>query len=87
MTAEDRLDELAQQVWEVMEAERAGKPKLSIPARGLRILVETVKAAEEFKPSQHAKRVVYKKHGILGTGLDRLLTSVFYDTMKRMGLL
>ncbi|WP_338250261.1 RsmB/NOP family class I SAM-dependent RNA methyltransferase [Pyrodictium abyssi] len=81
------LEGLARRVWEAIEAERASKPKLSVPARGLRILVETVKAAEEFKPSQHAKRVVFRRHGILGTGLDRLLTSVFYDTMKRMGLL
>ncbi|KSW12637.1 Fmu (Sun) domain-containing protein [Pyrodictium occultum] len=70
-----------------MEAERRGKPKLAVPAKGLRILVETVKAAEEFKPSQHAKRIVFRRHGILGTGLDRLLTSLFYDTMKRIGLL
>ncbi|ABM80373.1 RsmB/NOP family class I SAM-dependent RNA methyltransferase [Hyperthermus butylicus] len=80
-------EELAKMVWEHIEAERSNKPKLSVPAKGLRILVEAVKLAEEFKPSQHAKRVVFHKHGVLGTGLDRLLTSIFYDTMKRMGLL
>ena len=78
---------LAQSVWRFIEEERSKKPKLSVPARGLRILVEAVKLAEEFKPSQHAKRVVFRRHGVLGTGLDRLLTSVFYDVLKKQGLL
>ncbi|WP_397470776.1 RsmB/NOP family class I SAM-dependent RNA methyltransferase [Pyrofollis japonicus] len=74
-------------VWRVIEAERSSRPKLVVPAKGLKILVEAVKLAEEFKPSQHAKRVVFSRHGVLGTGLDRLLTSVFYDVLKKQGLL
>jgi 16S rRNA (cytosine967-C5)-methyltransferase len=81
------LEELEREVWELIERERESKPKLSVPAMGLRVLVEAVKLAEEFKPSQHAKRVVFSRHKIIGTGLDRLLTSIFYDVMKRMGLL
>ncbi|NOZ88630.1 MAG: RsmB/NOP family class I SAM-dependent RNA methyltransferase [Crenarchaeota archaeon] len=70
-----------------MERERSSRPPLAVPPRGLAILVEAVKAAEEFKPSQHAKREVFRRHGILGTGLDRLLTAVFYDVMKRLGVI
>ncbi len=71
----------------VIEEERSRKPRLSIDSRTLRILVEVVKAAEEFKPSQHAKRVVLARHRVIGTSLDRLVTAVFYDVMKRLGLL
>jgi len=53
----------------------------------LAILVEAVKLAEEVKPSQHAKREVFKKHGILGTDRDRMLTALFYSIMKRQGIL
>ena len=83
----EAVEALAKSVWEYIEEERARRPKLSVPAHGLRILVEALKLAEEFKPSQHAKRVVFSKHGVLGTGLDRLLTSVFYDVLKKQGLL
>ena len=51
------------------------------------VLVEAVKLAEEIKPSQHAKREVFKKHGILGTDRDRMLTALFYSIMKRQGIL
>jgi len=78
---------LEEMVWRIVEAERASRPRLVVPAKGLKILVEAVKLAEEFKPSQHAKRVVFSRHGILGSGLDRLLTSIFYDVLKKQGLL
>ncbi len=82
-----RLDTLAEEAWKIIEAERSGKPRLSVDSKTLKILVEVVKAAEEFKPSQHAKRVVLAKHGVIGTNLDRLITSIFYDVMKRQGVL
>ncbi|HIP85885.1 MAG TPA: Fmu (Sun) domain-containing protein, partial [Pyrodictium sp.] len=55
--------------------------------RDLRALVEAVKVAEEFKPSQHAKRVVFAKYGIIGSSRDQLLTAIFYDVMKRLGVI
>ncbi len=55
--------------------------------RDLRILVDAVRLAEEVKPSQDAKRRVFEEYGIIGTGLDRLLTAIFYDIMKKMGIL
>ncbi len=61
--------------------------KLRLSSRDLRILVNAVRLAEEVKPSQDAKRRVFEEYGILGTGLDRLLTALFYDIMKKMGLL
>ena len=78
--------ELERVAWEAVEAERQRRPVLGVPPRGVRILVEAVKAAEEFKPSQHAKREVFRRHGILGTSMDRLLTALFYELMKRLGL-
>jgi len=72
-------------VEEALREAREARPPLGVPPRGVKILVETVKAAEEFKPSQHAKREVFRRHGILGSSLDRLLTALFYDIMKRLG--
>ena len=62
-------------------------PRVPIGSRELRILVETVKLAEEIKPSQQAKRNVFRKHRILGTDVDRVLTAIFYNTMKRLGII
>lgn len=77
----------AKTVWDAIEAERSKKPPLELEKKEIVILVEAVKAAEEFKPSQHAKREVFRRHGVLGTPRDRLLTAVFYDTLKRQGIL
>ncbi len=71
----------------LLEAERRGKPRLSLDSKTLRILVEVVKAAEEFKPSQHVKRVVLARYGVIGSEVDRLITALFYDVMRRMGVL
>ena len=62
-------------------------PRVPIGSRELRILVETVKLAEEIKPSQQAKRNVFRKHRILGTDVDRVLTAIFYNTMRRLGII
>ena len=85
--AEERLRRLEEEAARIIEEERRSKPRLAVDSKTLKILVEVVKAAEEFKPSQHAKRVVLAKHGVIGTNLDRLITSIFYDVMKRQGLL
>jgi 16S rRNA (cytosine967-C5)-methyltransferase len=74
-------------VEEALREARESRPPLGLPPRGAPILVETLRAAEEVKPSQHAKREVFRRHGILGSSLDRLLTALFYDIMKRLGLI
>jgi 16S rRNA (cytosine967-C5)-methyltransferase len=55
--------------------------------RDVMILVHAVKAAEEVKPSQQAKRDVFRRYGVLGTERDPLLTSIFYRVMMRQGVL
>ncbi|RLG89259.1 MAG: Fmu (Sun) domain-containing protein [Thermoprotei archaeon] len=61
--------------------------RVPIGSHELRILVETVKLAEELKPSQQAKRMVFRKYKIIGTEKDRVLTALFYDIMKRLGII
>ena len=60
---------------------------LELDKKEVKALVESVKLAEEIKPSQHAKREVLRKYGLLGTDSDRLVTALFYDIMKRQGVL
>ena len=60
---------------------------IRLRAREWLVLIEAVKLAEEIKPSQHAKRIVFKKYGVLGSAYDRLLTAIFYDLMKRQGII
>ncbi len=55
--------------------------------RDVLALVEAVKKAEEIKPSQQAKRDVFKKFGILGKRKDPPLTAIFYRIMARQGIL
>jgi len=55
--------------------------------RDVLALVEAVKKAEEVKPSQQAKRDVFKKFGILGKRKDPPLTAIFYRVMTRQGIL
>ncbi len=50
-------------------------------------LIEAIKQAEKIKPSQQAKRDVFKKYGILGTVKDPPLTAIFYRVMKRQGII
>ncbi len=51
------------------------------------ILTEVLRKSEEIKPTQHAKRIVFEKHRILGTNADRKLTAVYYKIMKRLGII
>ncbi len=60
---------------------------LELNKEEVKALVESVKLSEEIKPSQHAKREVLRKYGLLGTDSDRLITAIFYDIMKRQGIL
>jgi len=51
------------------------------------ILTEVLRKSEEIKPTQHAKRIVFEKYGVLGTNVDRRLTAIYYKIMRRLGLI
>ncbi|MCS7111462.1 MAG: RsmB/NOP family class I SAM-dependent RNA methyltransferase [Ignisphaera sp.] len=59
---------------------------LPISARDVEALVKAVRLGEETKPSQQAKRDVFREYGILGTEKDRVLTAIYYDIWRRMGV-
>jgi len=63
------------------------RDKVKLGWKDVLILSIAVKAAEEVKPSQQAKRDVFNKFGISGTDKDPILTSVFYRVLKRQGIL
>lgn len=60
---------------------------LTIVPRDIISLVKAAKLGEEIKPSQQAKRQVFEKEGIAGTYKDRILTAIFYDIWKRVGVI
>ncbi len=60
---------------------------LTITSRDVEALVKAVKLGEEVKPSQQAKRDIFNDYGITGTYKDRVLTAIFYDLWKRVGLI
>jgi len=60
---------------------------LTITARDIEALVKAVKLGEEVKPSQQAKRDVFDEYGITGTYKDRVLTAIYYDIWKRIGII
>jgi len=55
--------------------------------RDIEALIEAVKLSEEVKPVQQAKRDAFAKYGVKEGYKDRILTAVFYDIMKRIGVL
>ena len=58
-----------------------------IGERDFVILTEVLRKADEIKPTQYAKRLVFEKYKILGTHVDRILTAVYYKMMKRLGII
>ncbi|MEM1525897.1 MAG: RsmB/NOP family class I SAM-dependent RNA methyltransferase [Ignisphaera sp.] len=60
---------------------------LTIVARDIIALIKAAKLGEEIKPSQQAKRQVFDEEGIAGTYKDRILTAIFYDIWKRVGII
>ncbi|MEM1678355.1 MAG: RsmB/NOP family class I SAM-dependent RNA methyltransferase [Ignisphaera sp.] len=60
---------------------------LPISARDVEALVKAVKLGEEVKPSQQTKRDVFREYGILGSERDRILTAIYYDIWRRMGII
>ncbi|CAB50161.1 RsmB/NOP family class I SAM-dependent RNA methyltransferase [Pyrococcus abyssi] len=61
--------------------------KLSIPPKGIRAIIEAIRLGEVIKPSQYAKREAFKKHEVEEAWLNRVLTMIFYDIMKKQGLI
>lgn len=55
--------------------------------KDIEALVKAVKLGEEIKPSQQAKRDVFKEYGISGTYKDRILTAIYYDIWRRIGII
>ncbi len=66
---------------------RSRKEPVSLGWRDVLALVEAVRRAEEVKPSQQAKREVFKDFGILGGRKDPPLTAIFYRVLGRLGIL
>jgi len=60
---------------------------VSLDWRDIAALVEAVRRAEAVKPSQQAKRDVFREYGILGSEKDPPLTALFYGIMLRLGIL
>ncbi len=58
-----------------------------VKERDFVVLTEVLRKADEIKPSQYAKRIVFEKYRILGTHIDRILTAVYYKIMKRLGII
>ncbi len=50
-------------------------------------LLEALVLGEKVKPSQAAKREVFRKYGILGTAVDRVFTAVIYRIHRMLGVL
>ncbi|ADT83979.1 RsmB/NOP family class I SAM-dependent RNA methyltransferase [Thermococcus barophilus] len=81
------MEEISNAIIQLIEREKEGEKKLSIPPKGVRALIEAVRLAEIIKPSQYAKREAFKKHQIDEYYLNRMLTMLFYDIMKKQGLI
>jgi 16S rRNA (cytosine967-C5)-methyltransferase len=60
---------------------------LPISGRDIEALVKAVRLGEEVKPSQQAKRDVFREYGIAGTEKDRILTAIYYDIWRRVGII
>ncbi|MEM2797888.1 MAG: Fmu (Sun) domain-containing protein, partial [Ignisphaera sp.] len=60
---------------------------ITIVPRDIIALIKATRYGEEVKPSQQAKRKVFEEEGIAGTYKDRILTAIFYDIWRRMGII
>ncbi len=58
-----------------------------LTARDVEALIEALKAGEEYKPWQVAKRRVFAEYGIAGTTKDRIFTAMMYRAWQMQGLL
>ena len=65
----------------------SGMSPVKITIKDLEALVEVIKESEYVHPSQVAKRKVFQKYGILGTTKDRVLTAIYYQVMRKLGVI
>ncbi len=63
------------------------KPSIKLSERMLYALVDAIRWSERIKPSQHAKREAFRKHGITSDYGDRVLTAIFYAILKKQGII
>ena len=49
--------------------------------------LEFLELAEKYKPFQVAKRIVYRKYGLLGSRFDKVTTSIVYKMYRLQGIL
>ena len=55
--------------------------------KDLHILLEALVLSERIRPSQLAKRRVFRRWKVAGSWKDPILTAIFYDTLKRLGII
>lgn len=60
---------------------------ITLVPRDIIVLVKAIRFSEEIKPSQQAKRNVFKEENIAGSYKDRILTAIFYNILKRIGII
>lgn len=62
-------------------------PYAHLSLQDLRILLEALVLSERVRPSQLAKRSVFRRWRVAGSWKDPILTAIFYDTLKRLGVI
>lgn len=60
---------------------------MPLTPKDVEALVRALRYSEKVKPSQQAKRNAFEECGIDGGYKDRVLTAIFYDTLKRIGII
>lgn len=60
---------------------------MQVGRREVRALLEALEAAEVRKPAQVSKRLVFARHGILGSKVDRVFTAIIYKVLRMQGVL
>jgi len=62
-------------------------PYVHLSLQDLHILLEALVLSEHVRPSQLAKRRVFRRWRVAGSWKDPILTAIFYDTLKRLGII
>jgi len=69
------------------EASAEPMPYVHLSLQDLHVLLEALALSERVRPSQLAKRNVFRRWGVAGSWKDPILTAIFYDTLKRLGII
>ncbi len=64
-----------------------GRRRLEYSEEAVKALLEALEAGEVRKPSQVAKREVFRRYGLLGSELDRVFTAIIYKIQRMAGVL